>query len=234
MTDFLGCSIDEIEAHKLMLKMPRVCLEHEIAAMNSRWWDYRGLNPVVTTYLFAHEYKEATIAWAAMYRDEATAASRARAFVPDNIFESRDLNAMWMARQHTDLLGIPYGFLMHFARQRSFNMTMRHMPRPNQLYAEEFHVDLKAAWAQRCSEFLQLPTSTAFRARLNRQGEQGAWRSQFSTWLFEQVRKRPGPHERILGRLLHDGYCTAGQVLQAWDEDTLDKANRVATLFKAA
>jgi hypothetical protein len=225
--------LNEQEKSKLMLKLPRPCLDREIEAMGCRWWDYRGMSPVDTTYLFAQEYKDATIAWNRMCRDDATAESRARPFVPDDIFQSRDLNAMWMARQHADLLGIPYGFLMNLARQRNLNMTMRHMPRPNQLYSEEFHVDLQAAWAQRCTEFLQLPMSADFRVRLNAYGGRGGWRTEFRAWLFEEVRKRPGPHERILGRLIHEQLCTEFHVASVWDQATADSAARVAALLQA-
>lgn len=226
-------NLTEQDKNALMLKMPRACLENEVAAMNSRWWEYRGMSPVDTTYLFAKEYKDATIAWNRMCKDDATAESRANYFVPEDIFKSRDLYAIWMARQHADLLCIPYGFLMHFAIRRQLNMTLRHMPRPNQLYSDEFHIDLTAAWSQRRLEFLQLPTSADFRERLNRQDCQSAWRGQFKSWLFEQVRQRPGPHERILGRLIHERLCSEAEVAGAWDQDVADRALRVANMLSA-
>jgi hypothetical protein len=230
---YIGCSISDQEANLLMLKMPRACLENEIKATNQRWWDYRGTHPVQATYLFAHEYRQATIGWSKMCRDEASAEALARPFTPDDIFKSRDLNAMWMARQHADLLCIPYGFLMHFAMQRSLNMTMRHMPRPNQLYSEEFHIDLIPAWEQRRRDFLQLPMSYDFCNRLKSTTEQSAWKGQFINWLFEEVDKRQAPHDRILGRLIYQGYFTEDQVLEKCGEEVFQAATRTANLLRS-
>lgn len=155
----------------------------------TRWFDYRHLTPAQATYLFAEWYRRVYLTSYEQTRDIRTV-DDATPFEPDDIFESRDMTAMWLARQSADRLGCRYDFYLRFCFTRASERGWRHLPRPNQLYAEELVLDVADAWGQRCRDILQVAEAPRFTAAefVGHPDQQS-----YYDWLCNQLASRPNP-----------------------------------------
>lgn len=172
--------------------------------MRSRWFAYWGLHPVQATYLFASLYKAQIKTFAECFVDIETAQD-ARAFVPDDIFKSRDLTGMWLARSTADRVGCPYETLLRFAQRRALDRTFQRFPRPNQLYGEDFELDLADEWKATCAYSLQYCKGDEFAASRHEWGT--AWPpgvTAHAAFLIKQIAARPAPRDKLLGRMFHE------------------------------
>ena len=188
--------------------------------MATRWFDYRDMHPVAATYLFAHFYVEQTRKFYIQNVDIRTVED-ARAFAPDDIFMSRDLTSMWLARRAADELGLPYPFVLQFAQSRFLSRLQLRFPRPNQLYGEEFEIDVAAAWTERLGCQLTYSTQPRYKA--------SAWARQLSQaqhikFVVQQVKRRPGPHHRILARLFNEDVLAAHLIKNQFSQKELSDA----------
>jgi hypothetical protein len=171
--------------------------------LHSRWFAYWDLHPVAATYLYAAHYREQVRTFAECYVDIETAHD-AKAFSPDDIFESRDLTAMWLARSATDRVGCPYPVALAFAQHRALERQFRRYPRPNQLYGEDFELDLADHWRQMCDYSLQYVATDSFAASKHTPGSSPAVVEAHATWLMRQITRRARPHHRLLGRMFRE------------------------------
>jgi hypothetical protein len=146
-----------------LCSIPQKFRDNEADLRGSRWFDYRQMNPVEATYLFAGEYRQATKTWHAKVRD-LPSAERARGFVPDDLFASKELIAMWLARQAADKIGCKYDFFLNYAFKNFTERGWRWLPRPNQLYAEELVLDIETGWRVECAASLQLASDPFYHA----------------------------------------------------------------------
>ena len=196
--------------------------------MATRWFDYRDMHPVAATYLFAHFYVEQTRKFYIQNVDIRTVED-ARAFTPDDIFMSRDLTSMWLARRAADELGLPYPFVLQFAQSRFLSRLQHRLPRPNQLYGEEFEIDVAAAWTERLGCQLTYSTQPRYKA--------SAWARQLSQaqhvkFVVQQVKRRPGPHHRILARLFNEDVLAAHLIKNQFSQKELLDAERYRAELK--
>lgn len=199
---FYGDNFTKEEHELRIMRIDPTFREGEADLFRSRWFDYAGMHPVRATYLYAHLYKEQTRIFRETCIDIETA-DQGRAFVPDDIFMSRDMTAMWLARRACDALGCPYDFALRFGQARAINRMMTVMLRPNQLYGEEFEIDLAVAWKESLAITLRYSRQETFKAK-NYAGHLLQRRHVAS--VIEQIKKRHhSSHNNLLGRMLSEG-----------------------------
>lgn len=225
--EFFGKGLDR---KILELKGMKIDQEHrdgEAALMRKRWFDYRGMHPVEATYLYAHFYKEQTLKFYESVIDIRTV-ENARAFVPDDIFMSRDMTSMWLARRCADQHGLPYPFVLRFAQDRFFSRTQHSFPRPNQLYGEEFEIDLLAAWKEEVAR--KITYSSQARYKLS------AWTGELDQaehlhFVMEQIKARPAPRHRLMARMIAEGILNRALIAKRFSEQEADDAERYCSNF---
>lgn len=187
MDDFYGSDFPLKVLELKGLRIDPSHREHQADLMRKRWFDYRLMHPVLATYWFAHLYQEHTRLFYIECVDIRTAED-ARGFSPDDIFMSRDMTSMWLARSAADELGLPYEFVLRFAKKRFLERAMRSFPRPNQLYGEEFELDVRDAWEEQLRRQLTFAKLPRFRAS-NFRGELD--QAQHVNFIVAQIRSRP-------------------------------------------
>lgn len=199
--------------------------EGEAELMQTRWFDVAMLHPAEATYLFAHTYKKQVKHFAENYID-IHRAEHSRSFTPDDIFKSRDLLPMWRARRCADKLGIPYDFVLRYAQERAFNSTMKFFPRPNQLYSEEFELDLKNIWLESMMRSMRYSKLMAYR---NKFYIGSAVQNRHHAFIADQIDNRqPSSRPGLIGRLLHEEYLTPNFIQARWGDAALDSATQTA------
>lgn len=221
---FFGDNLDNKHLEVIGLRIDPAHREGEADLWSRRWFDYRHMHPVAATYLYAHHYVEQTRRFYEQCIDIGTAQD-ARAFTPDDIFQSRDMTSMWLARRSADALGVPYPFALQFAQDRFFSRAQRQFPRPNQLYGEEFELDLQQSWKDRLDRQLTHAKLPHFQA--------AAWKGlpdqeEHLDFLVAQVKARPAPRYRLIGRLIASGVISSAQAHMNFTEDEARSADQYA------
>lgn len=227
MEQYIGDERDRDTLEMLALKIDPAHRVGEAALMRSRWFDYRDMHPALATYHYAHCYRVQTQRFFAAVIDERTAED-ARAFVPDDIFFSRDLTSMWNARRQCDQLGIPYAFALRFAQDRFLSRAQRQFPRPNQLYGEEFEADLLLAWREQVARQITFAHSPRFRTDQYR-GE--PVQVEHLDFVCAQVLARPAPRYRLIARLLQEHVISFEQAEARFGEQAAADADRYRAQF---
>ena len=178
-------------------KIPDELRKDEAELRLSRWFDYRDLNAVQLTYLFADRYDTIYREFYAKTIDEERA-EKVRTLIGKDVFESPELIGVWRARQAADAIGCKYDFYLRFAFNRFFERGWKYAPRPNQMYGEELVMDVKDAWDATLQCTLQLANRKRFQAG-NYEGhpDQDAYHS----YLVDMVKTREHKH-LILSRLV--------------------------------
>lgn len=222
--EYFGQHLDARHCDALALKIHPTHREGEADLVHSRWFDYGRLHPVKATYLFAHHYKEQTRKFYETCID-VESADEARAFAPDDIFYSRDLTAMWLARREADRNGLPYEFVMEIAQKRFLEKLFHRFPRPNQLYAEEFVLDLNDAWCERLQTSLAYSKDPYF--------SQSNWRgdllqARHANFVIKQIADRHGPKAGLLARMFKERVLSTGQVEKRFDPAEVARALAMA------
>lgn len=142
--EIFGVDVSALDADRLMNEFIRKdWLEIEVPLAHGKWFDYRFMNPVAATYLFAHEYKK-------VYRDAYrrnidTMRGDYVKPLPDDLFRPKRPTAhskavitwIWRARQVADAMGMPYDIYL----QRAYHWLTRywrrgHLPQPSHLYTD--------------------------------------------------------------------------------------------------
>lgn len=203
------------QADQLALKIAPEHRAEEVALMRSRWWDYRLLHPTWTTYAFASAYQCSHIEWHRRFVD-IDEADKQLLWPTGDIFKEKDLTAIWLARQAADRVGVPYPFVCSFAMQRALTRQFKRPMRPNQLYGEEFELDLAAAWKEHLDTQMPMPSVVFFRgSQFTRHPVQLAFRE----WLVSRVNSRPAPRYRILAWMLLDDLVNDALLQEHWPEE---------------
>jgi hypothetical protein len=141
----------------------------ETALYRGKWFDYRFMNPVQATYLYAHEFVKAYKQAYATNLDSNTARfvkplDVERMFVEpepkqdetEKEFRKRAAShkmrtvGIWRGRMVADAMGMPYPIYLELA----FHWTLRywqqrHLPRPQQLYSDLVVERATIAWEER-------------------------------------------------------------------------------------
>jgi hypothetical protein len=206
------------------LRSMRVPAEHrveEAALYATKWIEYRALHPAAATCLFAHAYHTQVRAFIMRCRDAPSAIRTEHSGDP---FDSPTLTAMWLARQCADRVGTPYDVAMSFAEGRAVSRTHFRFPQPNQLYGEEFELDLAEHWKERLSSFMHYSRVPAVVAD-----------PEHAQFVIDMVRARsdaawPG----ILGRMMHEGVLTEPRVRQEFGDTVFRLADVKRRMLQAS
>lgn len=226
--EFIGKHLDKKSRELLGMKIDPMHRQGESDLVMRRWFDYHLLHPTQATYLYAHLYKEFTHKFAASYIDIRTSDS-ARSFTPEDIFMSRDLTCMSLARRCADGLGMPYEFALQFASDRALARTFETFPRPNQLYSEEFEIDLKLAWADSLSRSLRYSRLPYFQAS---QFVGDIMQKKHFAFVMQQIMLRPAASRtNLLARLLGENVLKPSMLEGHFSQEEMHTAETLAKRF---
>lgn len=209
------------------MKIDPVHRAGEAKLMRTRWFDYRGLHPVTATYMFADAYRAQTLKFYESVIDIRTVED-ARAFTPDDIFMSRDMTSMWLARRFADSHGLPYPFLLRFAQDRCFDRTHQRFPRPNQLYGEELEIDILLAWKDLLSRSLTYSELPHYKMK-NWKG--APEQAQHARFVAAQISARNGSKVGLLARALSENILSAPLISALFSQEEADKAERYCAQY---
>lgn len=184
----MGRSPDECD--RLMFShVRREWIDYEGALFTSKWFDYRPLNPVDATYLYAHHFK---VAYRAAYRCtiDHKAAPNVKPLKKDDLFDCPQIQiaGIWRGRQHADALCMPYNLYIDFAmKARLAYWNRNHLPRPCQLYSEQVVNRVIKQWEDHQRGFLLFGTHSAYK---NEAYVGTTAQNDHHEWLFSQIDKR--------------------------------------------
>jgi len=171
-------------------------LTNEAALMTTKWFDYRFMHFVESTYLFTRHYIDA---YRRMYRKSIDHTGYRMGFTATNhdfLNGSKTVRTGFLiARQRADEHGIPYWFYCDFAMKWAVEDRIWNMPpKPNQLYSAELIADMILAWEDRCRWTLQAPIDERF---LMSSGYEGKAKEEFQEWFCGQIMMRPNPERGL-------------------------------------
>jgi hypothetical protein len=181
MTEALfGLETGRDEAARIMNRwIKNEWVQVETALYRGKWFDYRFMNPVQATYLYAHEFVKAYRQAYASNIDTGTAQfvkplDVEKMFVepvmldrqvdePDDKFAKRITQhqkkiaahkmrtvGIWRGRMVADAMGMPYPVYLEFAFHWSLRYwQQRHLPRPQQLYSDLVVERATISWEER-------------------------------------------------------------------------------------
>lgn len=199
--DFFGSDFDKKSLAVRSFRIHALHRAGESDLLKLRWFDQTRMCPVTATYLYAHHYKLQTAVFYETVID-IESVEDARAFSPDDIFSSRDMTAMWLARRCADSHSLPYDFVLRFAQRRALSRYAMRFPRPNQLYSEEFELDVLDEWNATLARSLRYSRQPQYLAE-NWKGHQDQVRHVI--FVADQIRKRaPESHIGLLARMFHE------------------------------
>jgi hypothetical protein len=224
--DFVGAERSPRQLEIIGLKIDPLHREDQADLMRTRWFEYRTMHPVAATYLFAQLYREQVEKFAAAYVDIRTA-DQAKAFTPEDIFYSRDMTGMWLARSSADRVGVPYEVLLAFAQQRALDRTFQRYPRPNQLYGEEFEADLLDHWNHRKGHSLQYSRAARFGLAQYHMLPLPEDVHQHADFIVDQILARGVPPAKLLGRMFKEDRLSVRHCGR-FHSDDIEKAKRHA------
>jgi hypothetical protein len=162
MTDAIfGLDTSRDDAARIMNRfIENKWVKIETALFRGKWFDYRFMNPVQATYLYAHEYTKA-YKRAFSNNIDSTRADHVKPLNCETLFtvpeiteadntpkliekkkkaiayKKRTIAAIWKGRMVADAMGMPYDIFL----DRAFHWTLRfwqqaHLPRPSHLYSD--------------------------------------------------------------------------------------------------
>jgi hypothetical protein len=173
--EILGLDTGADDAARLMNQFIRKdWIDMEPALYKAKWFDYRFMNPVQATYLYAHEFirfyrlcasknfssRNGDFRQPIMGGDLFKLPERKQEETTES-FERRtkrkklQISGIWRGRQFADAMGMPYAEYLEFA----FHWTMRfwkqaHPPRPTQMYTDLVLDRAGDAWYERSGAML--------------------------------------------------------------------------------
>lgn len=166
--DFFGSDLTQHECDRILAAMPRKTQGAEGALFFLKWFDYRLLDPVIATYLFAHEWNLANARQWAVFIDVNEAKTR-RAFQPQDFLtiNAKRMREVWNARQAADSIGVTYPFFItqaidYFMQERQWRQwssaAMKwQLPQPQFWIQPECIEAIIARWADRNLQEVVLP-----------------------------------------------------------------------------
>jgi hypothetical protein len=166
--EIIGMALSDEECDEAMFRFVRKdWRDYECDLFTSKWFDYRYLNPVKATYLYAHEFKKV---YRRFFRKtiDYRGAEAVRPLKRDDLFECPQalISAIWRGRQHADAMGIPYDLYIDFAMEACLRFWKRpHLPRPAQLYSGEVCEFVQKKWEDHQQGFLHVGDHYSFRVQ---------------------------------------------------------------------
>lgn len=157
--------------------------------MLTKWWDYRFLNPVAATYIYAHHYAQ-QYTFARRRFIDYKVESWQKAWKHFDIFKCppAQITAAWRGRQIADAMGIPYDLYIRWA----FDARMRYwqrsvLPTASQLYSQMVTDQVQEKWNDHLKGVLMHGAHAGFK---NENYQRLPVQEAHHEWLFEQAAKR--------------------------------------------
>lgn len=220
---YFGSELTERENQILSLKIDPKHREDEACHAHSMWFDYAKLHPTQRVFLFADLYRKQTQEFYSTYVDVRTP-ELSSAFTPADIFASRDLTSMWLARGAADRAGARYTFVLWFAQERAINRTYKYFPRPNQLYGEEFEIDMSAAWQDSMSRQISYSKNANF---LTQNYVGSTTQKRHLKFVIGQILARPPSHVNLLSRMFRERVLSPALVGDSFSPEVIAAAQAV-------
>ncbi len=180
----------------MMMHVPTKLQKFDSDLYQTKWFDYRRMNPVQATGAYIKAYGEIYRRIYARDLDHERAqhlkiitATELMAGVCNNDKKAkRKLSGFWRGRQVADALGIPYElYIEHAFTFRMRRWQRAHMPQPEHLYHEYDVEKIQELWEELQAGRLYLPEDPAYLVQ-NYQGI--PYQNDFHEWLFKQAKLR--------------------------------------------
>ncbi len=167
---FFGGDLSFNDCEVLMVQnIPATDRATETALYGNKWYDYRGIHPMIATYYFAECYKQAyksfmRVAYDKDYADgirsvftvakiskrDGVTKLKSKESVPD-FLKSKQYLSYWRLRQLIDKLGMPYEFFMaeinNWYVEQCWRQQLILPPKPGHIMANEDAVaEVMLAW----------------------------------------------------------------------------------------
>lgn len=224
-TAVFGVDIDKLRACEIMTRLEDKLLEPERWLMTTKWFDYRFLDPVQATYLFAHHYREV---YRRKYADhiDTQRAPYVNGLKAQDPFEGQGKNpegvGLWKARQMADGLTMPYDLFVDIAMEWKLRRSKRkYLPRPLHLYEYDLMTAVNETWNDRRMSKIYVAMDERF---LNENYRETAIQDAHHEWLIESLRTRAS-----ISHLLHqlvsvDRVLPSEKALKAFGGQVLSQA----------
>lgn len=167
---------------------------------DTKWFDYRFMDPTLATYLYAHLYRGVFQTIYGRYIDR-KAAPYVKGLKAEDMFDSKagQLKGLWRGRQIADMLGIPYAIYIELALDKAFRFQrIGHLPQPCHLYSDDMVNHVHEKWEERCRGRMMIAEHPGY--RLDRFAGLPA-QIAHQNWLCDLIQKR-SPETRL--RMLAD------------------------------
>jgi len=194
---------------------------YELDLYTSKWFDYRFLDPVSATYVYAHAYK--TI-YRRLYRStiDHKAAEHIHPLKHEDLFQcpKEVISAIWRGRQHADALGMPYEVFIEFAMEgRLRYWNQRHLPRPQHLYSAHVCEMVMEKWAKTLGNRFFYGRHPIF---LTSNFEEMPVQIEHCEWIMTQVKARPS----VLNEAYRMNLLPARFIVAEYGQHALEKAQQ--------
>ena len=222
-----------------MYKMiPGEVLASEADLLVTKWPAYRFMSALDATFAFSVAYADA-------YKDavrinfDRDRALETKPIAKLNIKTANSgFTQMWVARQHADLLGVPYPWYHEFCFNFSTRRNRRYLPRPNQLRPSlrteiAWPCEFEKKWSEsRALEFNRMEAMAVYCVDYDR-----ALPAQvdFRDLLLNIERGAPGSFSTFVARrVVQRQELTWSMLLEIVDQETLDHVTEIVNSDLAA
>lgn len=137
---------DDILTVRKLFRMESI--HDELELMNTKWFDYRFVNPLDATLLFAKAYIEEYKRIFARDIDVNKAKNVKGINIHKFLSNPQERTQTWLARQRADKVGMPYEIYIALSMKFAFKRQRSTIPRPNQLH----HSNCSNVWNSHRSE----------------------------------------------------------------------------------
>lgn len=222
----LDKSLDECDRIHFHVE-PKLQAE-ENALFSLKWFDYRCMHPVHATYLFAHAYSTAyKEAFARVYdRERAQYVSGLKG---EDVFDftgkrTNGVTGIVRARQHADMLGMPYIEFTRIAFSWALRRKRDYLPRPMHLYGFDLLTAIQETWRERQAGQVFVAADPLFR--------NGAYdalpvQDAHHEWLLQQAALRSNRDHYLARMLYDDDVLLESKVAARFGAEQLERARRL-------
>ncbi|MBE0438024.1 MAG: hypothetical protein IBX56_19775 [Methylomicrobium sp.] len=161
----------------------------ELRLMQTKWFDYRLLHPVVATYLYAAEFTRIYQRYYAKTRDYEKA-NYVKGFSGGDAWRHKTSGGFVKGRRQADALGIPYWFYIDRAFEFLYRRCWKNIPRHFHLYTKEIVEFVQIEWAIYSKESLVLAELSFFKGDQNRSRPEWLAHRQ---WMINRIMRSPVP-----------------------------------------
>lgn len=219
--EHFGSDLNFLQCEVLAIKhVPHKLLRQEAELCQKRWFDYRRLHPVQTTYLLAKEFDRGYKDFIITTRDH-RAGQFMKAFKGNDILTHKEMKSVWRLRQLIDGLGIRYDFFIRKAMQWSMRHNWHHVPRPSAFRNEDLVSDVILDWEDECRAKIQWPTDTFYRVE-NFCGHPD--QLELERWIVGQIMQRSRPRFALSHALYGARILRVETALQHFGADLVREA----------